>query len=130
MSGAHGAALLEAMQQWLLIDNTVMDRLDAFAAAHVQYFDYVADPSQYSSTENKLHYTTIYNEFQALFEHELSVFLTQQGCDMQTFLQICAEEEQRNPDGVPLHHWLAAMSEYDEFKKFMLDHKRRSVEGQ
>lgn len=123
-------ALLEATGRWLMFDdNNIMDRLNAFAAQNIQYFEYVPDSSNDDRVENPLHYTTLYNQFTELFENEIVTFLASLGCTLEQFLAICEAEEAKAGavDSVPLHHWIIAMTDYREFKKFMLEAKRQAV---
>ena len=129
MSG-ETPSVLEALQAWLFGDNDLIDRMEQFSNDRCDDFEYIADTSSFEKAENKLSYTPIYTDYQALFEKEIGTFLEEQKVSLEDFVAACEAEAAKGGDGdVGVHQWLIAMTEFNEFKTLMLSAKKKKMEA-
>jgi hypothetical protein len=124
------ADIMKSLEQWLFGENDLIDRMEAFAKERCDEFEYIADAALFEASENKLSYTPIFNEYQALFEAEIGAFLEKEGCSYDAFLAACGAADAAGEAGsVGMHDWLLAMAEFKEFKALMLGAKKAKVEN-
>ena len=125
--------VMVALREWIFTRDDLTDRMQEFAMANCDEFDYIENPSDYEGAENKFAYTGLFHQYQGMFERELEVFLDSHGFTQDQFLQSCHYAEQMHraegATGVPMHHCVAALCDFNEFKCLMLDAKRTKVEG-
>ena len=107
----------------MLIDADFVGLQTSFMRAHCHEFDSDA------SSENKLVYTTLFDEYQARMEEFLSAYLTRKlgpSFSMESFLSECEArgEEQLCGDVFDV---LTNMSDFDSFKQLMLSEKNEGI---
>jgi hypothetical protein len=124
---ASSQQVVDALNDLIFTDARLMDSLIQFADSYCHEFDYVADSADDERVENKLVYTTLHKMFTEVVESAMTTVLQAQGWSLEQFLQFCADEEARaekSPHVVPVHSWFVSMTDYNEFKKLMLERRR------
>jgi hypothetical protein len=109
------------LEKWFFENDDFANKMEEFAMNNCDVFDV-------DSTEQKLEYTTVYNEFRALFEKELEGFVTSQGVTPQEFSQVAQKEATNSQDGDTPFKWIVATSDYEVFLQMMQDEKRKKME--
>jgi hypothetical protein len=110
-------ALLRAVSEWLMSSDELIGRLEAFAKEKCQAFATAAtDPR----SENKLEYTKLFEEYQAMFEAQLSAFLASRGTTQEAFVEACSASVQSASADVGATDLILAMTDFGEFKQLMV----------
>lgn len=124
---------METLFGYMLGNDEVAQRMEAFANENAVYFDYVPDPSQFEAAENKLVYTQIYNAYQAQFEAEINCFLSQMGWTVETLIDACQEQHAKEQQGrsslFSVYDLLVSLSDYSVFKIMLLEQRKKQVEA-
>ena len=109
----------------MLMDEEFNERVDAFAEEHCHEFE--------DSDENKLIYTTLFNDYSAMVETFIEERLgaSVQSFDMAGFCATLAERAKANDGDLPPPlEMLHSMTDFDAFKELMLSAKQgKAVEA-
>eukprot|EP00992_Anisonema_acinus_P008520 TRINITY_DN4627_c0_g1_i1.p1 TRINITY_DN4627_c0_g1~~TRINITY_DN4627_c0_g1_i1.p1 ORF type:complete len:120 (+),score=37.48 TRINITY_DN4627_c0_g1_i1:54-413(+) len=114
--------ILEDVEKWFFENDEFADTMEKFARDNCDIFS-VEDGEQ------KLEYTTVYNQFKDLFEKCLEDFVKSQGVDLDEFYNLARESHAKNPDGDTPFKWIVATSDYEVFLQMMQDEKRKKQDG-
>lgn len=98
-------------------DEAAGERLfNRFAEQHAHHF--AADVSA-ESGENKLEYTTAYQEFVQLFESKLEEIISQEGLSVERFFQQIKKDAAQDEDAAVFVHVILALADYRTFVDMM-----------
>eukprot|EP00759_Apiculatamorpha_spiralis_P059349 PhF_6_TR9911/c0_g1_i1/m.15102 len=119
-------SIVEELAAFLLEQDVVADKLEAFVVQHCVSFDVPETWSSDSITENKLEWTQIHQQFSTLLESEIGGFLSSKGVTPEQFVDACKAEQAKGDSGNILYEWIIALSDYSMFVQMMVD-KRKSM---
>ena len=125
---ADPETILKETMDWFFANDAMASRMEEWAKSHCDVFEFKEDRSEYDSTENKLEYTKLYEEFAGMFESELTAFLQSKGWSLEQFVEACQKEENQEGGGFgTTAGFILAITEFTTFKSMMMDEKRKKV---
>uniref|UniRef100_A0A7S2V171 Cilia- and flagella-associated protein 36 n=1 Tax=Fibrocapsa japonica TaxID=94617 RepID=A0A7S2V171_9STRA len=116
--------IVEKVQQYFYEDDDFAKIFEDFVAEHAHIVDL-------DTEENRLEYTELYQQFQALYEKHLEAFIVEQGSSVMEFYQQLkkATDEDQTSAIALFGQILTATCDFDIFMLMMKEAREKEVEA-
>lgn len=132
-AAASPDVLLNAISDWLFADDGIASQMEAFAMQNAIYVPYIANRSDYELAEHRLSDTTLFTQFQSVFEQALVDFVGKHGWTVDAFVELTAKEME-NTESESSGAWktvyevLMSLTDFQVFRVMMFDARKKMVE--
>ena len=126
-------ALLDAISDWLFADDGIATQMETFAMQNAIYVPYIANRSDYELAEHRLSDTTLFTQFQSVFEQALVAFVAKHGWTVEAFVELTSQEMEK-VDSASSGQWkmvyevLMSLTDFQVFRVMMFDARKKLVE--
>jgi len=109
--------ILSKVEDYLLDDQSVGDEFEAFIKTHCVKFS--------DAEENKLEYTTIYNQFCDIFNQRIETFIKKAGSTSEEFYKKAEQVQKTEAEAPFVVQLIWAVTSFEQFKSLMIEEKRK-----